>query len=194
MKPRTLRSPLTLNPECEHLPGDMRHVRLGRTFDGVFVHDAVDYMTTEDDLRAALRTAVVHLAPGGVALVAPDVTAETFEVGTEHGGGEDGRGRAARYLQWTLPPGPGGTSYAVLYAFLLREPDGSARRPRRPPLRGVRARHVAASLPESGTGRLANPSHDRGRRVRLVRRAAWRALGALGWPRMANRDRSRRSY
>ena len=116
-----------LNPESEHLPGDMRHVRLGRTFDAVFVHDAIDYMITEDDLRAALRTAAVHLAPGGVALVAPDVTAETFEVGTEHGGGEDGRGRAARYLQWTLPPEPGGTSYPVLYAFLLREPDGSAR-------------------------------------------------------------------
>jgi SAM-dependent methyltransferase len=116
-----------LNPESEHLPGDMRHVRLGRTFDAVFVHDAVDYMTTEDDLRAALQTAAVHLAPGGVALVAPDVTAETFEVGTEHGGGEDGRGRAARYLQWTLPPRPRETSYAVLYAFLLREPNGSTR-------------------------------------------------------------------
>ena len=42
-----------LNPECEHLDGDMRTVRLGRRFDAVFVHDAVAYMTTEDDLRAA---------------------------------------------------------------------------------------------------------------------------------------------
>src|SRR5947199_313515 len=39
-----------LNPECEHHQGDMRTVRLGRTFDAVFVHDAVDYMLTEDDL------------------------------------------------------------------------------------------------------------------------------------------------
>jgi hypothetical protein len=31
------------NPECEHLQGDMRTVRLGRAFDAVFVHDAVDY-------------------------------------------------------------------------------------------------------------------------------------------------------
>src|SRR5436190_3075338 len=31
----------SLNPECEHLVGDMRSVRLGRTFDAVFVHDAV---------------------------------------------------------------------------------------------------------------------------------------------------------
>jgi trans-aconitate methyltransferase len=29
-----------LNPECEHLQGDMRTLRLGRTFDAVLVHDA----------------------------------------------------------------------------------------------------------------------------------------------------------
>src|SRR5687768_9071191 len=42
-----------LNPECEHVQGDMRDVRLGREFDAVFVHDAVCYMTTEADVRAA---------------------------------------------------------------------------------------------------------------------------------------------
>ena len=116
-----------LNPECEHLPGDMRHVRLGRTFDAVFVHDAVMYMTTEDDLRAALETVAVHLAPGGVALVALDATGESFSVATDHGGGEDETGRQARYLEWTLPPEPGGTTYTVHYAFMLRETDGNVR-------------------------------------------------------------------
>ena len=113
-----------LNPECTHLPGDMRSVRLGCTFDAVFVHDAIMYMTTEDDLRAALRTAGAHLAPGGVALVAPDATAETFREATEHGGGEDADGRRARYLSWTLPPALGETSFETHYSFLLREPDG----------------------------------------------------------------------
>ena len=116
-----------LNPECVHLQGDMRHVRLERTFDAVFVHDAVMYMTTEDDLRAALRTVAAHLAPGGVALVAPDVTLETFSEATEHGGGEDENGRQARYLEWTLLHEPGESIYTVHYAFLLREPDGSVR-------------------------------------------------------------------
>ena len=37
-----------LNPECEHLQGDMRSLRLGRVFDAVFIHDAIMYMTTED--------------------------------------------------------------------------------------------------------------------------------------------------
>jgi trans-aconitate methyltransferase len=116
-----------LNPECEHLPGDMRHVRLGRTFDAVFVHDAVMYITTEDDLRAALETVAVHLSPGGVALVAPDATRESFTEATEHGGGEDASGRRARYLEWTLPPEPGETTYTVHYAFMLRDVDGSVR-------------------------------------------------------------------
>ena len=116
-----------LNPECTHLPGDMRSVRLGRTFDAVFVHDAVMYMTTENDLRAALETVAMHLAPGGAALVAPDATRETFSEATEHGGGEDESGRRARYLEWTLPPEPGRNAFEVHYAFLLREPDGGMR-------------------------------------------------------------------
>src|SRR6266568_9398963 len=39
-----------LNPECAHQQGDMRTIRLGRTFDAVLVHDSVDYMTTEAEL------------------------------------------------------------------------------------------------------------------------------------------------
>jgi SAM-dependent methyltransferase len=116
-----------LNPECTHLKGDMRHVRLERTFDAVFVHDAVMYMRTEDDLRAALETVAVHLAPGGVALAAPDATRESFSETTEHGGGEDESGRRARYLEWTLPPEPGETTYTVHYAFMLRDADGTVR-------------------------------------------------------------------
>ena len=77
-------------------------VRLGRQFDAVFVHDAVDYMLTEDDLRAAMATAFVHCRPGGVALFVPDDTRETFAPGTDHGGDDGPDGRAARYLEWTL--------------------------------------------------------------------------------------------
>jgi SAM-dependent methyltransferase len=121
-----------LNPECVHLPGDMRTVRLGRVFDAVFVHDAVDYMTTEADLRAALETVSLHLRPGGVALIAPDATAETFEPGEIVEGGDeppgpDGRSRSVRFLEWTLPPEPGATWSTVHYVLLLRERDGSVR-------------------------------------------------------------------
>ena len=47
-----------LNPECEHIEGDMRTVRLDRTFDGVFVHDALAYIVTEPDLEAVFETAL----------------------------------------------------------------------------------------------------------------------------------------
>lgn len=109
-----------LNPECEHLVGDLRTVRLGREFDAVFIHDAIEYMTTEEDLRRAMATAFVHCRPGGVALLVPDQVRETFEAGTESGG-KDGEERSLRYLEWSLDPDPEGTTYVTHYAFLLRE-------------------------------------------------------------------------
>jgi hypothetical protein len=115
-----------LNPECEHVRGDMRDVRLGREFDGVFVHDAVVYMTTEIDLRRAIATAFVHCRPGGAALFAPDHVRETFKPSTDCGG-HDGPTHALRYLEWTWDPDPADTTYRVEYAYLLRTPDGSVR-------------------------------------------------------------------
>jgi SAM-dependent methyltransferase len=120
LSPAMLEVSSALNPECEHVQGDMRSLRLGRTFDAVFVHDAIDYMTTEDDLAAALRTIASHLEPGGAFLVAADHVAETFSESTEHGGA-DGDGRGLRYLMWTHGPEPAGTTYLVDFAYLLRE-------------------------------------------------------------------------
>jgi SAM-dependent methyltransferase len=114
-----------LNPECEHHQGDMRNVRLGRTFDAVFVHDAVDYMTTDNDLRQAIETAYVHCRPGGIALFMPDHTAETFQATSDHGGIDGIDGRGVRYLEWTWDPEPTDTWIQTEYAFLLRNTDGS---------------------------------------------------------------------
>ncbi len=94
-----------LNPQLEHIEGDMRTVRLDRLFDAVFVHDAVMYMTTEADLRAAMETAFVHCRPGGAALFAPDHVRENFRPTTKHGG-HDGDGRSFRYLEWVWDPDP----------------------------------------------------------------------------------------
>ena len=116
----------SLNPECEHVAGDMRTVRLERQFDAVFVHDAVCYMTTESDLRMAIETAFVHCRPGGAALFAPDFVRENFRPSTEHGGA-DSQTHGLRYLDWTWDPDPGDTTYVVDYAYLLRGPDGSTR-------------------------------------------------------------------
>jgi SAM-dependent methyltransferase len=113
-----------LNPECEHVAGDMRTVRLGREFDAVFVHDAVCYMTTEEDLRRAIATASVHCRPGGAVLFAPDFVVENFRPGSDHGGHDGADGRGLRYLEWMWDPDPSDATYVVDYAFLLRTPDG----------------------------------------------------------------------
>lgn len=116
-----------LNPGREHLQGDMRTLRVGRRFDAVLVHDAIDYMLTEDDLAAALATVAAHLAPGGAAVLLPDVIAETFAPGTSMGGEDDGQGRGARYVEWMHEPPPGSTTYISDFVFLLREPGGPTR-------------------------------------------------------------------
>ena len=116
-----------LNPECEHALGDMREVRLGRVFDGVFIHDAIDYLTSEAELRAAFDTAFVHCRPGGALLVAPDHVRETFEPSTCHGGHDAADGRGARYLEWSFDPDPADDTCVTDYAYLLRERDGSVR-------------------------------------------------------------------
>lgn len=116
-----------LNPECEHHVGDMRSAQLGRSFDAVFVHDAVDYMTTEADLRLAMGTAFAHCRPGGVAVFMPDHTRETFEPSSDHGGNDGDDGRGVRYLEWSWDPDPDDTSTVTEYAFLLRDAAGAVR-------------------------------------------------------------------
>jgi SAM-dependent methyltransferase len=115
-----------LNPECEHIHGDMRGARLGREFDRVFIHDAICYMTTLADLRRAIDTAFAHCRPGGAALLVPDYVRETFRPSTSHGGA-DGNGRGLRYLEWVWDPDPSDATYFADYAYLLREADGTVR-------------------------------------------------------------------
>lgn len=134
-----------LNPECEHLEGDMRTVRLGRLFDCVFVHDAVCHLTDAEDLARAIETAFVHCRPGGAALFAPDHVAETFAPRTEHGG-HDGGGRSLRYLSWSWDPDPGDTTYLEHHVYLLRE-EGK-------PLRVEHDRLVMGLFPQAEWMRL----------------------------------------
>jgi SAM-dependent methyltransferase len=111
-----------LNPDSAHVQGDMRTIRLGRTFDAVFVHDALDYMTSEDDLRQVVATAFEHCRPGGVAVFMPDNITETFEPATGCGGGDGADGRAARFLDWSWDPDPADTWTQTDYVYMLRRP------------------------------------------------------------------------
>jgi SAM-dependent methyltransferase len=134
-----------LNQDCEHIEGDIRTLRLGRTFDAVFVHDAICHMTTEADLQATMGTAFEHLRSGGVAVFVPDFVRETFSAGTDQGGNDSARG-SLRFLQWIVDPDPGDTTYQVDFAILIRDPTGEARM--------VHERHVLGLFPRARWLRL----------------------------------------
>jgi SAM-dependent methyltransferase len=127
LSPQMLAVSRKLNPECEHVAGDMRSVNLGRTFDAVFIHDAIAYMTNADDLGAAIRTAHRHCRAGGVALFVPDCVRETFVAETRHGGHDGDDGRSLRYLMWVVDPDPSDTTYRTDFAILLRDRYGDTR-------------------------------------------------------------------
>lgn len=126
LSPGMLKVSKKLNPECEHIHGDMRTVRLGRVFDAVFIHDAIMYMLSEADLASVFETAYLHCKPGGVALFAPDHTRETFKASSEHGGHDSGD-RGLRYLDWTWDPDESDTTTMSYMVYMLREGAGDVR-------------------------------------------------------------------
>ena len=127
LSPEMLAQSRTINPECEHIQGDMRTLRLGRTFDVVFVHDAVVYLTEIDDLRAAAATAFAHVRPGGAVVFVPDYIRETIKLETNHGGHDGPDGRSMRYLEWVRDEDPDDSQYEADLIYVLREADGSLR-------------------------------------------------------------------
>lgn len=117
-----------LNPDVGHHVGDMRTVRLGRTFDAVLAHDAIDYLTTREDLRAAFDTAAAHLDRGGVFLVGPTYVKDTFiDHQIEHDQHTDGRIELTCVSHvHAAPPGPDETCELVLL-LLIRKIEGRLR-------------------------------------------------------------------
>lgn len=115
-----------LDPCIETIVGDMRSVRLGRRFHAVLLHDAIDYMTTPVDAAAAITTAAAHLRPGGIALIAPTYTRETFA----HGEAARDRRTAPDSTRLTLTsrvirPDPDADTFDLLLTLRIASPDGS---------------------------------------------------------------------
>jgi SAM-dependent methyltransferase len=70
------------NPEVPFHTGDMRTFRLEDRFDAVVcLFSSIGYMTTDEDLRAAVKTMAEHLVPGGVLIVEPWIFPEDFDDG-----------------------------------------------------------------------------------------------------------------
>lgn len=139
LSPEMLALSRTLNPGCEHIAGDMRTLRLGRTFDLVLIHDAVMHMNTAADLWAAIDTAHTHCTSGGLAMFLPDWTRETFQPGATLCGGPAAAlehdnptphsppGLQARLVEWTWDPDPGDTEFLSHMTYILRRPGEPVR-------------------------------------------------------------------
>lgn len=151
--PEMLALSKTINPELEHVLSDMLDLRLERTFDVVFVHDAASYLTSEDEVRRLAETAAAHCRVRGITLMCPDHTAENLVFESDHGGHDGPHGRSMRYLEWTFPGPAGSVFYYVDYAFVLHEEGKDSR--------VVLDRHTCGALPgETWLGALRDAGFE----------------------------------
>ncbi|PKK81924.1 MAG: class I SAM-dependent methyltransferase [candidate division Zixibacteria bacterium HGW-Zixibacteria-1] len=109
-----------INPENEYLQGDMRTVRLGRLFDAVVIHDAVNYMLTPADLKAAFETAYRHLKQGGVMITYAEVWKENFKQNRIRHQTEVKDNIEITFIENFYDPDPADTTYESTFIYLIR--------------------------------------------------------------------------
>ena len=123
LSPQMLAISRRLNPQTQHHIGDMRSIRLGRAFDVVAIHDAVNYMLTEADLAAALATAVAHLNPDGLALLAPDWLRDTFAGPKVIDWTRRDRAVDITFIEYIADPDPTDSTIESVFLFIINR-DG----------------------------------------------------------------------
>lgn len=173
LSPEMLAVSRQLNPGCVHVQGDMRTVRLGRTFGGVLVHDAIDYITAEADLRLVIETAFAHCRRGGVAVFVPDYVAETFTPASGGGGSSDAAGRQGSFRERAWDPDPADDWIQIDYEFRLRDGAGGTRTVRESHRLGAFSRKTwVRLLTETGFEAAARIGNGRPRNLFTGRRPA----------------------
>ena len=135
---KMLTNSMRLNPSVQHHVGDMRHVRLGRKFKAVLIHDAVSYMLTEEDLRLTFATAKAHLEQGGVFVTAPDSFRETFSGPRVSHSTRSDEKTELTYIEYDYDPDPNDTTIETIMFYLIRE---------RGALRIEQDRHITGLFP-----------------------------------------------
>ncbi len=110
-----------LNSNVEHHLGDMRTVRLGRTFNAVVILDSVSCLSSQADLRATLQTAAAYLRPGGVLIMAPDWFRETFRDQFVSHVTRCRGDTVLTCIEYLHDPDPADTTVEIVMFFLIRE-------------------------------------------------------------------------
>ena len=130
LSPNMLALARELNPECVFLQDDMRSFVLDGCFDAILIDDAVSYMITRADLKASFAAAWRHLRAGGVMVVGPDLTKETFVQNRTLSTSATGRSKAVNaevvFIENEYDPDPTDDHYEGTIVYLIRE-DGRLR-------------------------------------------------------------------
>jgi len=124
ISPAMLENARRLNPECRFVVADMREFSLPERFDAVLIDDGVAYMIAEGDLRSVFARAHAHLQPGGVMIVVPDDTTETFvqnrsQVTLAAAGGP--ANVDVVFVENDYDPDPDDTVFEALMIYIIRE-------------------------------------------------------------------------
>lgn len=70
------------NPECGYFQGDMAQFQLGKKYDVVMsLFSSIGYVLTLDKLKQTLANFSAHTAPGGLVLVEPWLTPDSWKPG-----------------------------------------------------------------------------------------------------------------
>jgi ADP-ribose pyrophosphatase YjhB (NUDIX family)/SAM-dependent methyltransferase len=109
-----------LNQGVEYLPGDMRTVRLEKTYDAVIIAGSIDYMLNEEDLRAAFQTAFLHLKPGGVFCTYAEVTRQSFQQNSAQVSMYSSGGVEINFIENRYDTDPSDTTYENTFVYLIR--------------------------------------------------------------------------
>jgi SAM-dependent methyltransferase len=105
--------------------GDMRAFQLGRTFGAVTcLFSSIGYLSSEAELRQALRCLAGHLQPGGVLLLEPWHTPGEWSTGSVHAGGA---GDGHRHVTRMCYSSQTGTTSVMTMHYLLGQAGAGIR-------------------------------------------------------------------
>ena len=114
-----------LNPECRFYQGDMLNFSLPEQFDSILVDDSIAYMTSEAELQAVFKSSYEHLRPGGVMIVGPDHTKESFIQNSSAVTCADITSKPEHidvvFVENNYDPDPNDNVYEALILYLIRE-------------------------------------------------------------------------
>ncbi|MCK4667991.1 class I SAM-dependent methyltransferase [Candidatus Dependentiae bacterium] len=110
-----------LNKEVSYIQGDMQNIRFKSQFDAVVLLDAIYYMKNELELILAFETAYENLNYGGVLMVCPGFTKETFKQNKTITTNHFKNGVDIVFLQNYYDSDPKDTTFTSTLVFLIRE-------------------------------------------------------------------------